>query len=493
MAKVKEWVLGTSDVESPPEQAARLARLRKRALERGDLSAGVPFTEELASRAGMAFVLLPYPEQDADAVERAAALLYLQRDVVLLQVARIPDLCGDPDERFAALRAEYVAWLGDHPRIEDRDALENLLADGDSMSADERAWLTRFVERWDHVEAVQAGEAAEDPRFFAQAAAPPSRPAPPAVVQPLMRWIYEQAEQGIRFASMADARAGFKALGPPASSYASDEDYGAMRATGIDGSPHGEAVRVTINDAFVLLRDGDGQYRIPGGQEDRWTSARVQQDAADHLDASRLAAAVGAEVVIADTRARSPKDCVIPTLAALVARMKDQVVADMEAGRVPRRIASFGDLHDYRDANCYGGLGEERFHGALIEHFGGCDACGGMPDGMLAYINAAQTLVGEWLQDGRPGGPEPRSTRPGEGEVQYFLWDEETESGFIIRAEDVRQDQYKGEEWRNSDIVDVHYGRYAETEAWTEREAAVHVAWRAQAPRGPRAQAGPSV
>jgi hypothetical protein len=42
------------------------------------------------------------------------------------------------------------------------------------------------------------------------------------------------------------------------------------------------------------------------------------------------------------------------TVAELVERMKADIVADVKAGIVPRSVASFSDLHDFVDANCYG-------------------------------------------------------------------------------------------------------------------------------------------
>lgn len=67
---------------------------------------------------------------------------------------------------------------------------------------------------------------------------------------------------------------------------------------------------------------------------------------------------------------------------------------------------------------------------------------------------------------------------PGQGEYQSYLYDGETDSGFIIRNEEA--DQFKAEEWRNGDIVDNAYGTYAEMKAWTEAESAAHDLWRAE-------------
>ncbi|HIH2745414.1 TPA: hypothetical protein ACYLN4_001094 [Burkholderia lata] len=59
---------------------------------------------------------------------------------------------------------------------------------------------------------------------------------------------------------------------------------------------------------------------------------------------------------------------------------------------------------------------------------------------------------------------------PSEGEFQSFRYDDETESGFIIRNEG--GGRFKAEDWRDGDIVENAYGTYAEMKAWTEVEAA---------------------
>jgi hypothetical protein len=56
-------------------------------------------------------------------------------------------------------------------------------------------------------------------------------------------------------------------------------------------------------------------------------------------------------------------DCDMPdtidwphAIAVAVARSKKEVEEDVASGRVPRDVASFSELHDYVDANEYGGL-----------------------------------------------------------------------------------------------------------------------------------------
>ena len=87
----------------------------------------------------------------------------------------------------------------------------------------------------------------------------------------------------------------------------------------------------------------------------------------------------------------------IPTLEETVNRMKAEIMFDMDHGEVPRTVKSFGELHDYVDANCYGGFCHA-IADRMIEHFGGRDSDEGMPQGMLDYINAAQDAIDAWLK-----------------------------------------------------------------------------------------------
>lgn len=89
----------------------------------------------------------------------------------------------------------------------------------------------------------------------------------------------------------------------------------------------------------------------------------------------------------------------IPTLEATVIRMKDEIRRDIKAGVVVPQINSFSELHNYVDANEYGGFCDDSFIDALIAHFGGRNEHEGMPDGMLDYMNAAQDQINEWLSE----------------------------------------------------------------------------------------------
>jgi hypothetical protein len=70
----------------------------------------------------------------------------------------------------------------------------------------------------------------------------------------------------------------------------------------------------------------------------------------------------------------------------------------------------------------------------------------------------------------------PGTEIPSTNEFQLFRYDNETESGFIVRNEG--ENVFKGEEWRDGDIVDNVYGSYEEVRAWTEAAVDEHELWR---------------
>ena len=75
------------------------------------------------------------------------------------------------------------------------------------------------------------------------------------------------------------------------------------------------------------------------------------------------------------------------TLAEIIERAKREVLADVAAGIVPASCADFSELHDYVDANGYGGA---------FEFF---DANGGDVYG-VDFWNAVQDAVSEWIRKG---------------------------------------------------------------------------------------------
>lgn len=90
-----------------------------------------------------------------------------------------------------------------------------------------------------------------------------------------------------------------------------------------------------------------------------------------------------------------------PSLERIVAAMKSHVLHLIEIGQVPSETASFVQLHDYCDANCLGGLGDDEVFDVLIHHFGGRDEHDGLPKGMQDILDAAMNAIDAWLAAGR--------------------------------------------------------------------------------------------
>jgi hypothetical protein len=50
-----------------------------------------------------------------------------------------------------------------------------------------------------------------------------------------------------------------------------------------------------------------------------------------------------------------------PTNEEIIEKAKKEIIEDIRNGVVPSSVADFGELHDYVDANCYGGICEDDF------------------------------------------------------------------------------------------------------------------------------------
>ncbi len=90
----------------------------------------------------------------------------------------------------------------------------------------------------------------------------------------------------------------------------------------------------------------------------------------------------------------------IPTLDESIERMKQEIIEDIKSGQVSADCPSFSALHDYVDANCYGGFCEDDVMQALSEHYGGGDENEGMPDELMDYLNKAQNSIDRWIKAG---------------------------------------------------------------------------------------------
>ena len=79
-----------------------------------------------------------------------------------------------------------------------------------------------------------------------------------------------------------------------------------------------------------------------------------------------------------------------------------QILSDVRDGTVPATVGSFGDLHDYVDANEYGHSREEWQNGLLWSP--SADESGwDEPGGVIYEMNALQTKLDAWIKDGGIG------------------------------------------------------------------------------------------
>jgi hypothetical protein len=84
-----------------------------------------------------------------------------------------------------------------------------------------------------------------------------------------------------------------------------------------------------------------------------------------------------------------------PDTLALIERGKREITEDVKSGRVPSTVTSFGDLHDFVDANEYGGLCEEDLANSLSN------------DDWVAVGNDVQDALDRWIKDGGLAGLSP--------------------------------------------------------------------------------------
>jgi hypothetical protein len=72
---------------------------------------------------------------------------------------------------------------------------------------------------------------------------------------------------------------------------------------------------------------------------------------------------------------------------AKVERAKREILEDIASGIVPHHVGSFAELHDYVDANGYGGAFEEPFDPSDWGH---------------SFWNAVQSELDRWIKAGMP-------------------------------------------------------------------------------------------
>jgi hypothetical protein len=83
-----------------------------------------------------------------------------------------------------------------------------------------------------------------------------------------------------------------------------------------------------------------------------------------------------------------PRGLTQAIINASIATAKDEISTDIRCNAVPSGVKSFAELHDYRDANLYGGA-------SLI-----INLCG-MDDG-TDILNVVHDSISAWLAAGRP-------------------------------------------------------------------------------------------
>lgn len=71
---------------------------------------------------------------------------------------------------------------------------------------------------------------------------------------------------------------------------------------------------------------------------------------------------------------------------ALFGSMLEQTQIEIRAqvanGQVPSNVSDFSELHEYCDANCYAGLGEDAVFEGLAKYFAQGQPIDGVPEGM---------------------------------------------------------------------------------------------------------------
>ena len=84
----------------------------------------------------------------------------------------------------------------------------------------------------------------------------------------------------------------------------------------------------------------------------------------------------------------------------LAERMKQEILTDVKDGTVPCTVASFSELHDYVDANCYGGTEDMLEH--LDAEYPDTDEEAHMANlnAMTDLMNPAMDIVDQWIKGG---------------------------------------------------------------------------------------------
>lgn len=87
------------------------------------------------------------------------------------------------------------------------------------------------------------------------------------------------------------------------------------------------------------------------------------------------------------------------TSAQMAERMKAEILGDVRNGIIPKTVAGYSDLHDYVDANCYGGT--ETLLDELDQGVPETDeARQAVWDALYNVMKPAMDIVDAWIKDG---------------------------------------------------------------------------------------------
>lgn len=100
-------------------------------------------------------------------------------------------------------------------------------------------------------------------------------------------------------------------------------------------------------------------------------------------------------MTLVDTRVAIAPFVPVVTVADAVTRGKREVLEDVVAGRVPSTVKSYSELHDYVDANEYGGACSDFAGEFAIEPANDEEA-----QKQWDYWNAVQGALDEWIKAG---------------------------------------------------------------------------------------------
>jgi hypothetical protein len=88
------------------------------------------------------------------------------------------------------------------------------------------------------------------------------------------------------------------------------------------------------------------------------------------------------------------------TAEQMAERMKREILADICAGVVPDSVKDYSELHDYVDANCYGG--SEELMEELDGYFASTEEGHRMAlDAVADLMNPAMEMINQWLAQRR--------------------------------------------------------------------------------------------